>query len=127
MGKKNNFINLVETLLTKTNYEAWDDNLKAQWADAIDYWNAFKATGETDKPKFTENGKLVLKFMIDSEDDFNNFFKAKDIGERIAVSSRTVSGALRKLVTDGYVEKVGGSPTVYILTEKGEKANFDEE
>lgn len=95
--------------------------------DALDFWNGLMAAGDTSKPKFTENGKLILKFMIDAKEDFNNLFKAKDIGERISVSSRTVSGALRKLVTDGYVEKIAGTPTVYVLTEKGENANFDEE
>ena len=35
------------------------------------------------------------------------------------VSSRTISGAIRKLVTDGYVEKVGQEPVIYALTEKG--------
>ena len=45
--------------------------------------------------------------------------KAKDIGEGLFISSRAVSGAIRKLVTDGYVEKIGQEPVVYALTEKG--------
>ena len=44
---------------------------------------------------------------------------AKDIGEGLFISSRAVSGAIRKLVTDGYVEKIGQDPVVYALTEKG--------
>ena len=46
-------------------------------------------------------------------------WKAKDVAEGLFISSRAVSGAMRKLVTDGYVEKVGQDPVVYTLTEKG--------
>ena len=35
------------------------------------------------------------------------------------MTSRTVSGAMRKLVTDGYVEKIGTSPVVYSVTQAG--------
>ena len=35
------------------------------------------------------------------------------------MTSRRVSGAIRKLVTDGYVEKVSQDPVIYALTEKG--------
>ena len=35
------------------------------------------------------------------------------------ITSRTASGAMRKLVTDGYVEKMGENPVVYSLTDKG--------
>ena len=45
--------------------------------------------------------------------------KAKDIGEGLFISSRAVSGAIRKLVTDGFVEKVGENPVLYSITEKG--------
>ena len=66
-----------------------------------------------------ENGKLVLKYMQDTKDQYNNLFKAKEIGEGLSISSRTASGAMRKLVTDGYVEKIGSDPVVYSITEKG--------
>ena len=66
-----------------------------------------------------ENGKLVLKYMQDNKENYNNLFKAKEIGEGLGISSRTASGAMRKLVTDGYIEKIGESPVVYSLTESG--------
>ena len=50
---------------------------------------------------------------------------AKDIAEGLFVSSRTVSGAMRKLVTDGYVEKVGQEPVVYAITEKGKNIEIN--
>jgi predicted transcriptional regulator len=39
------------------------------------------------------------------------------------ISSRKISGAIRKLVTDGFVDKYGQNPVIYSLTEKGK--NFD--
>jgi predicted transcriptional regulator len=52
-------------------------------------------------------------------------FKAKDIAEGLFISSRAVSGAIRKLVTDGYVEKVGQDPTIYSITDKGKNIKID--
>ena len=51
-------------------------------------------------------------------------WKAKDIAEGLFISSRTVSGAMRKLVADGFVEKVGQDPTIYSLTENGKNINI---
>lgn len=89
----------------------------------LSYWDAFKGQTNSEKPEFTDNGKMILKYMIDNSD--RDMMKAKDIAEGLVVSSRTVSGAIRKLVTDGYVEKVGQDPVVYSLTEKGKNINFD--
>lgn len=47
------------------------------------------------------------------------------IGESLGVGSRSVSGSMRKLVTDGYVEKSGSNPTVYKITNKGINYTFD--
>lgn len=94
-------------------------------ADALDFWNGLNASGDSSKPKFTENGKLVLKYMQDNKDSYNNLFKAKEIGEGLGISSRTASGAMRKLVTDGYVEKIGDSPVIYALTSAGTEVNLD--
>ena len=119
MSKKSKFL---EEVLALTG----DAPEKVFTPDALDYWNGLNATGDKEKPAFTENGKLVLKFMQDNKDSYNNLFKAKDIGEGLGISSRTASGAMRKLVTDGYVEKVGENPIVYSLTSKGIETNFEE-
>ena len=81
------------------------------------YWEAFKGKEEAEKPLFTDNGKLILQHMKDNTNI--PMWKAKDVAEGLFISSRAVSGAMRKLVTDGYVEKVGQDPVVYTLTEKG--------
>lgn len=90
--------------------------------DVISYWEAFKGV-EKEKPQFTDTGKLILKYMQDEND--TSMFKAKDVGEGLNISSRVVSGAMRKLVTDDYVEKIGQNPVVYALTEKGKEINID--
>ena len=108
MSKKQKFIEAVQSAL----FDVCDPAEMDQ--DVLEYWEAFKGKDEADKPMFTDNGKLILKYMQDLP-----MGKAKDIGEGLFISSRAVSGAIRKLVTDGYVEKIGQDPVVYALTEKG--------
>ena len=125
MTKKEIFINLVK----KEIFDKADVYAKSYpdtFEDALDYFNGLQMSGDHTKVKFTDNGKLVLRFVQENKDAYNNLFKAKDIGDAIGVSSRTVSGAMRKLVTDGYVEKIGQDPTVYCITEAGIAVNLDE-
>ena len=116
MSKKDTFIEEITKLLE-------DAPEKYLSEDALDFWNGLQASG-TAKPAFTDNGKLILQYIRDNKDSFNNIFKAKDIGEGLGISSRTASGAMRKLVTDGYIEKVGTSPVVYSLTDAGENVDI---
>ena len=81
------------------------------------YWEALKGKVEEDKPLFTDNGKLILRYLKDHQE--TPMWKARDIAEGLFISSRAVSGAIRKLVTDGFVEKVGQEPVIYSLTENG--------
>ncbi len=120
MSKKQTFIDEITRLLE-------DSPEKYLSADALDFWNGLQASGDASKPKFTENGKLVLVYMQQNKNNYNNIFKAKDIGGGLGISSRTASGAMRKLVTDGFVEKVGQDPVVYALTSLGEITNPNEE
>ena len=53
----------------------------------------------------TENGKLILKYLQNNQDV--RLWKAKDLAEQIGISSRGTSGAMRKLVNDGFCEKIG--------------------
>ena len=87
------------------------------------YINAMSETKGVNKPAFTENGKNILQYLQSVP---TSMYRAKDIAEGIMISSKAVSGAMRKLVTDGYVEKVGNSPVVYIITEKGQNIKFEE-
>lgn len=120
MTKKETFINEVIAL-------AGDAPEKVFSPDALDFWNGLQMSGDSGRPQFTENGRLVLDYMQKEKETYNNLFKAKEIGEGLGISSRTASGAMRKLVTDGYVEKVGENPVVYSLTTLGTEANPNEE
>lgn len=114
MTKKQKFIEEIEEVIK--NHPLSEDSMI--------YWEAFKGKEEVEKPLFTDNGKLILKYMQEHAVDMP-MAKAKDIGEGLFISSRAVSGALRKLVTDGFVEKIGQDPVVYTLTEEGKNINID--
>jgi len=114
MSLKQDFINYVEQNFV-TN--PMPDNL-------TEYWEKFKgATGSGEKPVFTDNGKQILAYLQSHPE--TTTWKSKDIAEGMFISSRTVSGAIRKLVTDGFVEKVGQDPVIYSITEKGKEINID--
>ena len=109
MTKKQEFINFIEMAIDAYPQEM-SDNAKV-------YWEAFRGKNEADKPMFTDNGKLIMKYLQENQE--TPMWKARDIAEGLFIASRGVSGAMRKLVDDGFVEKVGQDPVVYALTEKG--------
>lgn len=115
MSKKREFVDYVENLLE---YVKSMDAPKMS-EGACKYWEAFKQYEEVEKPLFTDNGKLILQYMKDNVE--TELWKSKDIAEGLFISSRTVSGAIRKLVSDGFVDKVGQDPVIYTLTEKGKE------
>ena len=118
MSKRSEFICYVEELM---------NNLPdiEMSAEAKSYWEALKGGNDNEKPAFTDNGKLIMKYLQELPEG-TPMMKAKEIAEGMFISSRAVSGAMRKLVTDGYVEKIGQDPVMYLLTEKGKKVNIEE-
>lgn len=122
MTKKQSFIAMVEHLLQYP-IEKTDD---FSYEDAMIYFESLKASKEKEKVAFTENGKKILVYMQEQKDNVNNLFKAKEIAEGLFISSRSVSGAMRKLVTDGYVEKIGETPASYSLTDTGVNVTFSD-
>ena len=76
-------------------------------------------------PTFTENGIKILKCMQENEEKYMNIFKAKDIGEILFMAPRSVSGSMKKLINEGYAEKIGINPVAYGLTDAGKKYQFD--
>ena len=112
MTKKQKFIEAIDdAFFSKVDLSELDP-------DIVSYWEAFKGKDEAEKPLFTDNGRLIFKYLQDHLTDMP-MGKARDIGEGLFISSRAVSGAIRKLVSDGYVEKIGQDPVVYSLTDKG--------
>jgi DNA-binding MarR family transcriptional regulator len=118
MSKKQKFIDAIEdAFFSKVDINELDP-------DVVDYWNALKGASDTEKPMFTDNGKLVMEYLKGLPEGSPSM-KAKDIAEALFVSSRTVSGAMRKLVTDGFVEKIGQDPVMYSITEKGKNIELN--
>ena len=75
--------------------------------------------------EMTENGLKIILFMKENYDNYNNIFKAKDIAEGLFMSPRSVSGSMRKLLTDSYCEKTGKDTVCFLLTEKGKTFSID--
>ncbi|MEG2936698.1 MAG: hypothetical protein RR844_09460 [Clostridium sp.] len=123
--KKDNFIEMVEVLINILEDKSLLTN---GYPEGLEYFTSLKEGKDKDKtkPQLTDNGKLIISTMQENatEDDYQ--FKASQIAEFAFVSSRTISGAIRKLVTDGYVEKIEGtSPIAYCLTDAGKNIVFD--
>ena len=117
MSKKSEFIDFVNDLIEASKGAVEPSN------DAWAYWIALCGGNDGEKPTFTDNGKLIMKFLQDHQD--TPMWKARDIAEGLFISSRAVSGAMRKLVTDGFVEKVGQDPVIYSITENGKNITIE--
>ena len=118
MSKHQEFVDWVENLI-RGQEEPCEPT-----EGASAYWEALKTVDvATPKSDFTPNGKMILKYLQETS---GGMYKAKDIAEGLFISSKTVSGAIRKLVTDGYVEKVGKDPVIYTITEKGKNVDLSE-
>ena len=114
MSKKQEFVKFVEDLINNAANNGIPTEMNE---DAELYWNALKSEKEVEKPLFTDSGKQILQWMRDNQDQV--MVKSRDIAEGLFISSRAISGSMRKLVSDGFVEKVSQNPIVYTLTEKG--------
>lgn len=117
MSKRQEFIDEVNKMIESLNYSWQSDDAKV-------YWEILNSQTEEEKPMFTDNGKLILKYLQENVSD--SMWKARDIAEGLFIASRAVSGAMRKLVDDGFVEKVGQNPVIYSLTQKGKDVNIEE-
>lgn len=70
------------------------------------------------KMELSESTRDILNFL---QENYSNRekFSCKDIGEKMLLSPKAVSGSMQKLVRLGYVEKLGGKPVLYrYLTSK---------
>ena len=105
MSDKEKFIKMVEELISKIDVSEYPNEMK--------YFESLKE--DKSEGGLTENGQKILSFMQENKEKYNNLFKAKDIGEGLDISSKAVSGSMRKLVKDGYVNKVGKEPVIYEL------------
>ena len=78
-----------------------------------------------DSSQLTETGARILQWMQESAPLYHNLFSANLIATSLGMtSSRSASGALRKLVEMQYVEKTGSNPVTYSLTQSGKGLTF---
>lgn len=94
--------------------------------EELDFFEELKEKQrEISKNMFTENGKKILKCMKDYNEKYSNVFNSKQLGELLFMPPRSVSGAMKKLLNDGYVEKKATNPVSYSLTSLGEETQID--
>lgn len=117
MTKCEKFIKFFDELVEKNNVEIPEE--------VKDFRDMLAASQEnfSEKPAFTEIGLNILEYL---QNCGIKSIKAREIADGIDVPSRKVSGAMRKLVTDGYVEKFGQNPVIYALTEEGKNLNIED-
>ena len=122
MTKKEAFIQIVNYFFEDNDVRFEnDENFKL----AVAFWEDFKNNKIKNSGAMTENGKKILSWTQENVDTMNNIFTSKEIAEALFTSGRSVAGSMRKLVNDGYFEKVGKDPVQYSLTEKGKTYQFD--
>lgn len=120
MTKKEVFIKIVgEMLDNPVVTQDFEEDAEA-YKKALEYFEDLKADkGTGPKPEITENGAKILKYMQENYQKYNNVFKSKEIGEGLFISSRSVSGSMKKLITEGFVNKIGTDPVAYEISQKG--------
>lgn len=122
MTKKDAFIKLVQNEIFECdNPSLWQDQYGETYELAKSYWEEFKKSTE-----LTTQGKQILLWMKNNKENLSNVFTSKEIAEALFTSGRVIAGSMRKLVTDGYVEKEGKNPVQYHLTNKVTDIIFEE-
>ena len=119
MTKREAFIDMVEDLLHPLDIKELSKDDRNRMA--FEFFEEFKLNKINSKMTLTENGAKVLNFMQKNKNKYNNVFKAKEIAEGLFVSSHSVSGCMRKLIAENFVEKIGKDPVTYAITEEGLK------
>ena len=87
--------------------------------EAFEYLKEMRDGKDENAVKVTETGLRVLQWLKDNSKQGFEYFSSKTIGEGLFCSPRIVSGAARKLVADGFLEKEGKAPVSYRLTQAG--------
>jgi Fic family protein len=119
MTKRDNFIQLVNILLATA-----DSELVLKYQDGMKFFQEFQEK-YSQPGKTTEIGGKVLAYMKEQLLQGNDVLTANQIGTGLQVSSRSASGAMKKLITDNFVERVSKNPTMYRLIIN--KENLDNE
>lgn len=105
-------MNMIEFL---TEIENFKESLSPQAQDFLEELKD-KNSGES---LLTDTGKKILITMNTNMEVYLNTFSSKQLGELLFMPARSVSGAMRKLVTEQYATKSGTNPVTYSLTQVG--------
>ena len=124
MTKKEKFINFIQSEIFDNPINIYGEPWEEDWDDICSFWEDYKKCLAPSKD-MTENGLKVLTWMQEHIEEMSNVFTAKEIGEGLFTSGRSISGSMKKLVNDGYVEKIGKNPVQYSLTESGKLYHID--
>ena len=74
----------------------------------------------------------AMSFYTDLKENTQNtfteykVFNSKQLGELLFMPPRSVSGAMKKLLNEGYCRKQASNPVTYELTILGKETQFDE-
>lgn len=124
MTKKEAFIKIIQKEIFD-NDNVYGENYEQEFPLAMAFWNDFISGKVKNSGAMTENGKKLLSWMQENVDTMSNLFTSKEAAEALFTSGRSIAGSMRKLVNDGYVEKIGKDPVQYSLTEAGKNYQFD--
>ena len=102
--RKNVFIETVENL-----FNAYPMNVPAE---ALEFFEDYKRGKSSNRKEITEKGIAIILALRENPE----WITAKALGEIMDVSGRSVSGSMKKLVEDGYVDKRAGTPSAYKIT-----------
>lgn len=108
--RKDIFIETVENL-----FNAYPMNVPAE---ALDFFEDYKKGKTSNRKEITDKGIAIILALRENP-ECEDWITAKALGEIMDVSGRSISGSMKKLVEDGYVEKRAGNPSAYRITEKG--------
>nr|DAR67918.1 MAG TPA: TRANSCRIPTIONAL REGULATOR SLYA, TRANSCRIPTION FACTOR, GLOBAL REGULATOR.85A [Caudoviricetes sp.] len=125
MTNKEKFISFIQAEIFEKE-DIYVENYGEDWEDIKNFWSQFLNDKKSPSNSgMTENGSKILKYMQSNENKYNNLFTSKEIGEGLFMSSRSVSGSMRKIIANGFVEKVGKDPVTYSLTDEGRNKQID--
>ena len=124
MTAKEKFIKIIQTEIFDRP-DIWCENYEEDWEDASSFWEEFKTGKIKNSSIITEKGAAVLRFL-QTQPSTNYAFTAKMIAEELNMNTRSISGTMRKLLNDGYVEKLTTlTPITYQITPAGLAFDLD--
>lgn len=100
-------------------------NQKIKLSEQANKYFELLKNGKQSLGGITENGKAILQYCQANWQYNNNIFTSKNISDGIQIPARSVSGSIRKLVADGYIQKINSSPVSYSITEHGKEFSLE--